>query len=250
MNKLILPLALIIFAACKKDKSADNSTAANAKVKTYTEDITSPGGGHVTATYTLSYDINGRVTGLLVAPPIDFEIKYIYNTGIDYSVEIYNSNVLNIHQDVFHNANSFLDSTFEYNDTKDTTTEKCFYNANNQLIKTNEYVYSAITGSSLTNSVTYTYDADGNMVQSNGTDGISELYEYYPDPFMVYPLLRASDGIATQKHHLIKTHSTTINGYPDESASFTYTFDEHNRISTEKGISDDSTVVIKTYTYY
>ena len=250
MKKVILSLAVIIFVACKKDKSADSAADANNKVKTYTEDITSPGGVHTIATYTLSYDANGRVTGLIPAPPFDFKILYSYNTGINYSVEVYNSNILNIHEDMFYNANSLLDSTFQYNNSQDTTTEKCFYNANNQLIKTSEYVYSVTTGSSLTNSVAYTYDANGNMVQSVGTDAITELYEYYPDLFFAYPLIGPSDGSVSQKHHLIKTHSRLSSGYPDGSASFTYTFDDHNRISTEKGVDDDSTVVLKTYTYY
>lgn len=250
MKNVILALTVIIFVACKKDKSSDSGSNSNNRVKTYTEDLTLAGGAHSIATFTLSYDANGRVTGLIPAPPVDFKILYSYNTGINYSTELFNSNVLEIHEDVFYNSNSFLDSTFEYNDTKDTTTEKYFYNANNQLIKTNEYVYSATTGPSLTNTITYSYDADGNMVQSTGTDAITDLYEYYNDLFFTYPLIGPSDGSLLQKHHLIKTHSRVSSGYPAGSASFTYTFDDHNRMSTEKSISDDSTVVLKTYTYY
>ncbi|MCW3116717.1 MAG: hypothetical protein JWM28_799, partial [Chitinophagaceae bacterium] len=34
------------------------------------------------------------------------------------------------------------------------------------------------------------------------------------------------------------------------SATFTYTFDSGDRISTEKAVADDGSVVIKTYTYF
>jgi len=95
----------------------------------------------------------------------------------------------------------------------------------------------------------FTYDANGNQLTSQSTSGEGETYEYYPDMVYIHPLI-GPPLIPAVKRHLIKTHSATSGGVVQATATLTYTFDANDRISTEKTVVDDGTVVIKTYTYF
>lgn len=239
---LLLVITFAFFTSCKKDTSS-SSNPSIPLVKTYTEDITS-GGIHSTTTYNLSYDANNRLVSMISASNPGDKFLYQYTTGNTYTLDIYNSNALSIHEVLYINTSSFLDSSFQYNDTKDSSTEKYYYNSSKQLIRLNEYTYSQKTGAVLWNTHNYSYDTDGNM--SKDTDNSSTLaYTYYTN---LSNTLLIGTVYQTQNKNLIKT-STYISGGITLTANYTYTFDSNNRLSTEKVIISNGDISIKTYTY-
>ena len=240
-------LFIILLSSCQKDAGVGPTTATD-KVKTYTEDITSASIGNSVTTYNLGYDGSNRIISIIAASAPGNKFLFTYPSAGSFSMDIYNSNVRVIHEDFFLNSSSYPDSTFQYNNTGDTSTEKNIYNAKNQLIKLYEYDYSKITGSDLWNTTSYTYDADGNLLKAEDTDSDIDTYEYYPD--LVYILPAMMPYAQPEKHNLVKKHTLKSNGYELGSATYTYTFDSKNRISTEKAITSDGSIILKTYTYF
>lgn len=235
---------VILFSSCgKKDNPEPNNNVS--KVKTYTEEISSPSYSS-SVTLNLAYDADNRIIDIASAASPEDKFLFTYNSSDNYSMDIYSSGIIEIHEEFFL-KNSYLDSTAQYNNSKDTLTEKYFYNASNQLIKKLEYEY--YTGPHLTNTINYTYDAAGNMIKSTDTDHNVDTYEYYSD--LVYVLPQIMPFFNSQKKaNLIKTHTLTSNGYLVASTATTYTFDNNNRISTIKEIADDGTISTKTFTYF
>ncbi len=243
---------IIIFSSCKKESATDQQTNSD-KIKTYTESLTYDGGTAISQTYNITYDGNNRITG--VVPTNTSGVKFLFNYVSDNksSLDIYNAADITIHEDIFFNSKSLFDSTFQYNDTYDTTTEKYIYNSNNQLITLNEYIYGKNTGSELDNTTSYFYDSNGNVVKTTDTDGHIETFEYYPDLVYAMPFTNpflTRSLMAPKKMNLLKTHTVTSNGYPVGSATSTYTFDSNSRISTITQTTDDGTVVVQTFTYF
>ncbi|MGN6402518.1 MAG: hypothetical protein ACTHMD_18815 [Flavisolibacter sp.] len=242
----------IILTACQKEAGQDQpSVNTSDRVKTYTETITSSSIGNSSTTFNISYDSKGRVTSAVSANYPGDKFVYAFPSDNKFTMDLYNSNELSIHEDFYLNAASFIDSTFQYNDTEDSSTEKYTYNANNQLITLKEYDYSKLTGSSLYNTTAYTYDASGNLIKSLDTDGEMHTYEYYPDLSYALPLITGPlNSGATQKRNLVKKHTLSYGGVAEASAQYTYTFDDKNRISTEKAEISDGSITTKTYTYF
>lgn len=238
---------IILFSSCQKDAGGGPTTVTD-KVKTYTEDITSPFLGNSVTTYNLSYDGSNRISSMISTSDPGDKFIFTYNSATTYSMDIYNSNVRVIHVDFFLNSNSYPDSTFQYNDTEDSSTTKNIYNTNNQLIRTYDYDYSKITGSDLWNTTTYTYDAAGNMLKAEDTDTNIETYEYYPDLVYVLPVI--TPYAQPKKLNLVKKFTLASNGSVVGSATYTYTFDSKNRISTERAVTTEGTIILKTYTYF
>lgn len=239
--------SLILFSSCHKNAGSDLPTSTD-RVKTYTEDITSAGNGHSVTTYNLTYDANNRLTSFVSASDPTFKVTYSYTGTDSYTSDSYSGS--DFIREYFYYKSNRIDSTFQYNNTGDTSTEKFLYNGSGLFAKSFEYEYSAITGSDLQNTTTYTsYDANGNLLSSEDTDGNADTYEYYPDLVYIHPRISPA-LIPVIKRNLIKTHTVTINGSHVGTGTFTYTFDSNNRISTEKTEIDDGSVVIKTYTYY
>jgi len=237
----------VFITSCQKDSGGD-LPATTDKVKTYTEDVTSSYTGHTVTTYNLSYDGSNRITALLDAADPGNKITYAYNSDNTIASDIYSAGALLIHEE-FYMVNNRLDSTFQYHTAGDTTTEKYLYNSAGDWTKSYEYDYSKVTGSDLFNTITYTYDGNGNQLKAEGTDTNVETYEYYADQVYIHPLIGPS-LIPVVKHNLIKTQTITSNGSHVGTLTYTYTFDSNNRMSTEKAVADNGSVIIKTYTYY
>lgn len=242
----------IILTACQKETSQDQAPDHTSdRVKTYTETVTSSSIGNSTTTFNISYDDKGRVTSVVSAASPGDKFVYSFPSDNKFSMDLYNLNNPSIHEDFYLNAASFIDSTFKYNDTKDSSTEKYTYDANNQLIQLKEYDYSKLTGSSLYNATSFTYDANGNLIKTIDTDGEMHTYEYYADLSYALPLVTGPlNSSATKKKNLVKKHTVSYNGVDEGSAQYTYTFDAKNRISTEKAEVNDGSIVVKTYTYF
>ena len=88
--------------------------------------------------------------------------EYGYTTG-GITLDLFESNTLSIHEMFFMNSNSQVDSTFQYNNTQDSMSERYIYNSSKQLIKLIEYDYSK-AGSTVGNITNYTYDGRGNVI--------------------------------------------------------------------------------------
>lgn len=244
---LMVITTVILFSSCSKDKNPQPANSAN-KLKSYTEAIQSSTIGNSSTTFNFGYDNSGRVISITSALSSGDKFLFTYPSANTFSMDLYVSGSVSIHEDFFLNSNSLVDSTYQYNDTQDTTTEKYFYNSDNQLIKLNEYDYYA-PDYELSNVTNYTYDTNGNLIKSTDSNDQVDTYEYYSDLVNIMPVIIPGQG-STKKMNLVKTHTVTSNGYPVGSSTSTYTFDSSNRISTIVETADDGTVVTKTFTYF
>jgi YD repeat-containing protein len=243
-NLTLSPVALVgiwFLFSCKKDNSP---AASSVRPKTYTENITSSIVGNSITTYDLSYDNNNRLLSIVStpAPPL-LKFVYQYGTG-SFTLDLFNSNTLSIHEIAWLNSIPFIDSTFQYNDTNDSSTEKYLYNAGKQLVQKNEYSYSKASGGTLINTTNYTYDNNGNVITE--TDDFSAItYDYYSNLLTPFSLDMAYLPITK---NLPKT--VTINsGGIIESATHAYKFDGNNRLVADTAAGTNGDIIIKTYTY-
>lgn len=252
MKKNFYPFALvafivIVFTSCQKE-SADKLTTHSLKVKTYTEDVTSSYWGNSVTTYNLSYDSGDRLVNLADAANPGNKFVFAYPSSSKYSMDIFNNNVKDLHVDYLLNSQSLIDSSFQYNNTGDTLTEKYIYNAARQLTTLHQYDYSVITGANLWKTTSYTYDGGGNMIKSEDSDQTS-TYEYYTDKVYLMPQLMPMLA-ASQKASLLKKVTLSVNGNVLGSTSNTYTFDSKDRISTIRYDYSDGTMATRTFTYF
>lgn len=253
MKKNFLFLAvialIILFSACQKEPGNNLPPTQQLKLKTYTEDVRSASWGNSVTTYHLNYDGNDRMTSMVDASGPGNKFVFAYPSSSKYPMDLFVDNIFELHADYFLNNHSMLDSSFQYNNTDDTSTEKYVYNPARQLTKLYEYDYSRVTGSSLWNTTTYTYDGAGNLVKSEDADDYVYTYEYYTDKLYLLPQITPFAG-SNQKTNLLKKLTLTESGTVQASATYTYTFDSKDRVSTVRQDYSDGDVVIKTYTYF
>ncbi len=235
-------IIVFAFASCKKGTNIPDP-ATLSKVKTYTEDVTSAS-AHTVATFNLAYDANNRPISITSAASQGDRFEYQYSTG-SFTMDLYNSNLLSVHEVFYLNSNQFIDSTFQYNDTHDTTTEKYIYNINKQLITLKSYDYLKSTGSVLSNIENHEYDSNGNLVKVTDDNSVT-TYDYYPD--LVNNLVFGTPYSMYSKN-LVKTTTSDATGV-SVTFNHVYTFDSNKRIITEKITADNGENVIKSYTYY
>lgn len=244
--------AAAFFTSCQKEVSIENfplgpdSTRTDSfnRVKTYTETI--QGAGLDTSlTFNLAYDTDGKLVSMTSTSNPGDKFVYSFPAANRYTMDIYNSNLISIHVDFMLNNNLLVDSSFQYNDTQDSSTEKYVYDGSNQLIAIKNYEIND-GQTSLTGTATFTYNNDGDCVSSTDENGETVTSTYYTDQryspllFPGYP-----NSITAKKMHLRKTLSTA-SGYV---VTFTYTFDNLNRIIKETATGNDGTIVTKSYTY-
>ncbi len=241
---------IVLFASCQKEPVPNEPAARLPKVKTYSEDLTSSYLGHIAFNYDISYDADNKIISAISTSAPGTRLLLNYPSASKYTTDFYENNILKLYKDFYLNSNSFVDSTFQYNNTKDSSTEKYFYNNNNQVIKIKKYNYSKITGSELSNTITNIYNMDGDLVSSTGTDKKIETYEYYTDLSYSAPLVFGPpNSSSAKKIHLIKKHTVSSNGSFVTSSNHTYTFDSNNRITTETQTFTDGSSLVKTYSY-
>lgn len=239
---LAILATIILFASCSKDP--DSIVLNNNKVKSYTEELTFPGGGSTTTTLNINYDSNDRISSLVSSTSPGDKFVFTYISNDQYSMDLYTSGEVDLHEEFFLN-HSLVDSTIQYSDG-DSMSEKYHYNAANQLIKLVEYeLYGGVYLSNVTN---FTYDASGKMIKSTDLNGQEDTYEYYPDLVYAMPAIMPFFA-APPKMNLVKSHSTTIDGELIGSSTTTYTFDSSDRISTITETGDDGSISKKTFVY-
>jgi hypothetical protein len=241
---LTILIAIVLFQACKKNNDTPAGSSASFP-KTYTEDVRLTGYNSVT-TYNLSYDGNNRMISMTAIPePAIIKFIYNYTSGNSFTMDLYNSNVLSIHEVSWLNSFSFLDSTFQYNDSGDSSTEKYVYNTAKQLVQLNTYNYTS-AGSVLYQTTNYTYDDTGNAVLESDTQGGSASYTYYTD---LPNTLSMGQSFLPLSKNLIRTATSSSSGTPITATHY-YSFDGSNRLVKDSAVTTgvDATV-IKSYTY-
>ena len=240
---------IVALSSCQKETDSNNPLPTQSlKIKTYTEDVRSGVFGNSVTTYNLSYDGNNRITSLVDASNAGNKFVYKYPSSSKYTLDIFANNSFELHVDYLLNSQSLIDSSIQYDNASDTTTEKYVYNSANQLTKLYEYDYYG-SGPELWNITTYTYDGAGNLVKTEDIDDYVYTYEYYTDKLYMMPQLVPAT-VPNIKLNLLKKVTLTESGSVLGSATSTYTFDNKDRISTERIEYSDGDVVIKTYTYF
>ena len=237
---MLLLIAMVSFGmlACKKE-----SNEVSKKAKTYIEEVNVTG-YHTSDTFNLSYDADGR---LVAMEGKNGKFLYQYATG-RVTTDIYNGNQLSIHTVAFLGSNNYIDSTFQYNDTNDSSTEKYTYNSANQLMQIRRYDYSVATGTTFYEKTLLNYDNNGNVISevttgSNGAvkNAVNTTYTstpaQYPIPVPYLPV---------QYNNLPQTRNDSQGG---QTFTFTYDFDSQGRIVSETGTSNLSGTVVKRYGY-
>jgi len=247
MKKTLLPASLFaffLFTACKKNNETPSTDSASLP-KTYTEDIRSTGFNSLT-TYNLTYDGNNRMTSMTAIPePAIVKFVYKYSSNNSLTMDLYNSNVLSIHEILWLNASGTLDSTFQYNDTNDSSTEKYIYNSSKQILQIKNYNYSS-SGSQLDHTTDYTYDNLGNAITESISNGTLTNFTYYTD---MPNTLTMGLTFNPQAKYLIKTASSSSSGTPVTATHF-YSFDSSNRLIKDSAVTTGvSAILIKSYTY-
>jgi len=241
-------VVMVALSSCQKETGSNNPLPAQSlKIKTYTVDVRSSIFGNVATTYNLSYDANDKLIKMVDASNPGSKFTYAYPSSAKYTLDLFINNAFELHVDFLLNSHSLIDSSIQYNNTNDTTTEKYVYNSANQLTKL--YEYERYSSSYLSNTTSYTYDGAGNLVKAVDTFQDVYTYEYYDDKLYVLPQV-IPVTVPGEKVNLLKKVTLSANGTLLESYTCTYTFDSKDRISIERNDYNDGDVVIKTYTYF
>jgi hypothetical protein len=247
-------LFIFSFSSCQKEyegtigstdpTGTDTSGTVNTSflVKTYTEDLTNSQ-GHFVFTYNLSYDAIGRVTRLVSSTDTGNRFVFKYNTDNTYTMDIYASNNFSIHETFFVNSHSLVDSTVQYNESSDTTTEKYTYNAGKQLVQLKQYEILGGSAPSLINTVSYEYDSNQNIIKETDQNSVT-TYEYYSD---LLNTLNVGQVYFARNRNLPKT--TTVTSGSAQTINHAYTFDNLNRLTSEKATVGGDETVIYSFTY-
>jgi hypothetical protein len=246
MKKTLLLTAILgtlFFISCKKD----NQTPASSSLpKTYTEDVRSSVLNNVT-TYNLTYDANNRLVSLAAIPePSITKFIYNYTSSNSFTLDLYDYNILGIHEIFWLNSFLLVDSTFQFDNSNDSSSEKYFYNTNKQLVELKNYNYY-YTGAVLNLTTDYTYDNNGNATMMSDDAGNTTTYTYYTDLINTLSMGRSYFPLS---RNFIKT-STLSSGGNTESSTHFYTFDSNNRLVKDSSSTTGTVDVIgiKSYTY-
>ncbi len=240
-----LALALCLIVSCKKSSSSNSGGTSTAnKLKTYIESDQSAN-GNLTDTFAVSYDNDSRIASLVSA---ELQFDYTYQSQ-SFTLDLYDLGQLSIHEVAYIGSNDYVDSTFQYDNTNDTTTEGYKYNGS-QLLTLFTYNYSSY-GTTVASRDDYTYD-NGSVTKDVQTDGYGNLlstdtYTYTTNPFNV---TINPTYLPAQSKYLPATETVTDgSGNPVVAITFTYTFDSSGRLTKETDTGNDGEVATKTYVY-
>lgn len=251
-SAIIVLLTACLFTSCQKELSVDDSTGTpggggsttnTGLPKTMTEMLIVDGDTALNIKYNLTYDAQNRLTLMQSTLNPGDKMVFAYKPSM-YTLTAYGSNTMTIYAEYYLAANNTVDSSMQYNDTKDTATEKCSYNAKGQLTSVSQYEYSAALGSVLSEKTLYTYDAKGNVVSEQNSRSGTTTYTYYDNLKTPFNILGPYQQL---NPNLAKT--ATKSG---EVINYTYLFDSKGRLTDKEGkgstiVADYSTIVKYTY---
>jgi hypothetical protein len=237
---LLTVIAVILFSvSCSKDDSPGGNQGKN-KIKTYTESVKSSILGDYSATFMLNYDQQDRIISMIDAQNSANRFEFSHGQS-EFAFDIFSSDTRVIHQDVFLKDN-LMDSTFQFNDEGDTTTEKYVY-ADNLLVKLKRYIYSE-SGPVLDEVSNYSYDQDKNLISE--TDGFTTItYEYdgvVVTPVELFPVFFSPSFRLPSR----ETHSS---GGEEVTVDHTYSFDDKQRLISDRAVISTGDEVTKSFTY-
>lgn len=243
----------LLFSSCQKeitgekipttDNTGNTGTGNTSQflVKKYAENVQSVF-GNSSDTFNLTYDASNRITSMVSTTNSGNRFVYQYNTNNTYNMKIYNGNVVSIDETFFINSNSLVDSTMQFNDTKDTTTEKYLYDANKRLVQLKEYeVKNGIA--TLVETTNYQHDSNGNITQETSSAGVI-TYTYGT----TLNTLNVGLVYHYRTKHLPQTTTLAL-GIINIAATHAYTFDSQGRLTSDKMTSVTGDVVTRTYSY-
>lgn len=242
--------AVIMLATTSCQKSYTGQTDPSTKIKTYIEDASRTPYNSID-TFNISYDASDRIISM-VSTAGNGGFYYSY-TPTTYTLDIKQGTNLVIREVSYINSNQLVDSTFQYNDTNDSSTSKLVYNAGKQLIQQMYYDYTTAGGAMLTGKETYTYDASGNIItqtDTNASGAVTETktftYSSFTAGISLFMLYRPA--MAKNLPLTITTKSPGGNIISIETRA--YTFDSNNRVVTQTDSDNFGNVVVKTFLYY
>ena len=236
---------LFFLASCKKNSGTDASGNPN-KLKWYIEYVNT-GTSSVTDSFSVSYDNENRITGLSSAL---LKFVYAYPTNKTFTLDLYEYGQLSIHEIAYINSTQFVDSTFQYNNTNDSTTEKYIYNGS-LLTREKTYDYSS-AGSNISSQDDYTYDNDGNMIKDVSSDGYGTTNTIASFTYTTNPLnVRINPTFYPQGSKYLPATQKLTDGSGNliATVTYTYTFDGRGRLTKETDNVSDGEVATKTYVY-
>ncbi|HLI92223.1 MAG TPA: hypothetical protein VKU83_01375 [Puia sp.] len=241
---LLAFIAVCLLDSCKKNNGA-NSSGTPDKLKMYIEDATTSG-LHQVDSFTVSYDGDNRITSL-ASPALTFTYAYASKS---FTLDLYNFSQLSIHEVAYVNGSSYVDSTFQFNDTNDTTTEGYTYSGG-LFTRLTTYNYSS-AGSSVYSIDDYSYDNNGNAVKDVNSDGSGSINMIFNFTYTTYPLkVRTSPTyLPVASKYLPATQTITDgSGHPLGTITYSYVFDGSGRLTKETDSADNGDVFVKTYLY-
>ena len=251
ITRITIILAVITLAAASCTKNDNPQTGLSTKIKTYIEDASKTPYKTID-TFNIAYDASDRMISM-ISNSGGGGFYYAYNST-SYTMDIKQGSHLVIRDICYINSNQLVDSTFQYNDTDDSSTTKLIYNAGKQLTQLLNYEYSKTGGAKLMGKETYTYDASGNMIKQTDTDASGAVTETKTS---TYNTIAADYGLFNTLYRplpyknlpvTITTKSASGNIIAVESRA--YTFDSNNRVRTETDSDNYGNVVVKTFLYY
>jgi len=251
VSLLTIFTALIILAVASCQKSYTGLTDPSTKIKTYIEDASKTPYNSID-TFNIAYDASDRIISM-VSTSGSGGLYYSY-TATSYTLDIKQGTHLVIREVSYINSNQLVDSTFQYNDTNDSSTSKLIFNAGKQLIQMLYYDYTKAGGGRLSGAETYTYDASGNMITQTDTNASGAVTETKTS---TYSSFTANIGLFNMLYRpslyknlplTITTKSPSGNIISIENRA--YTFDSNNRVVTQTDSDNYGNVVVKTFLYY
>jgi hypothetical protein len=240
---LVISLLIILNASCKKESNGSNATH---KLKTYTEDITAVGIGHVVETFNINYDEQDRITSVVSSTKPGHRSEYQYIKDGKFIFEKIEDNKVTLNSTYYINSNlSLVDSFYQYNNRNDTVSMKFLYDSENRIVMQKEYIHSYhIPTPVWVNTIKYQYDLKGTLTKK--TDGFSETtYRYdaeHENSVQIEPFY-----FPVQEK--LPTHTYTTRWGVLITIEHSYSFDEHKRLISEKAVSSDGRITVKSYTY-
>jgi hypothetical protein len=187
---------------------------------------------NVIDSFSITYDNNNRIVGL--ASP-NLKTVYTYNANTSFTMDLYVNNQLNIHEIGWVNGNLLVDSTFQYNNANDSSTEKYTYSGK-LLTRKSTYLYSAVTGSQLDTQDDYSYDNNGNAVKDIQSDGNGNVYIIstltYTNQLLNYSI-SAPYFVPLSKNLPATEVQTDGSGNAIGSVNITYVYDNSGRVKQQ-----------------
>jgi len=242
---IVALFAVCLIVSCKKNNGTGSNGNPN-KLKQYIEQyqfLTT----NTSDTFQVSYDNQNRLTGL--SSPL-VRLAYTYTSATSFTLDLFQYGQLAIHEVGYVNSASYIDSSFQYNNTNDSTTQKFIYSGS-LLTRQKTYSYSHLA-SIVSAQDDYTYDNNGNLTKDVNSDGIGDVNYITAFTYTDHPLNVTINPTyyPPQSKNLPATQKVTDSGGNSyANITYAYVFDSAGRLTKETETADDGEIFIKIYVY-